>query len=189
VNNLKKYDKNRDLLETGDLIAFEGNDPIARVIQKGTRSRYSHVGLVVRIETLSIDRVFIAESTTNAGVVLVPLKRKLKNYSGKAWFLPLEMDLSHLPTYVVEDTIKKFIFQWAMDELGKKYDFKLIADIVKKIFLKHKIKKEDQQEYICSEFVATAYKEAGILPKAKSTNLTPKDICELSILGSPKVLV
>ena len=73
--------------------------------------------------------------------------------------------------------------------MGKKYDFKLIGAIIKHILTKKKISKEDQQEYICSEFVATAYKKAGVLPRKLSTNLTPKDICALSMLGSSSKLI
>jgi len=185
MNSLNKYEKVRDLMKTGDVIAFQGNDACAKAIQVGTKSKYSHVGLVVRIKDLAIDRVFIAESIVTAGVVLVPLSRKLEGCSGCAWFFPLKMDISKLPEYVDENTIRKFFYEWTMSELGKKYDFKLIGAIIRQILARQKISKEDQQEYICSEFVATAYKKAGILPKKLSTSLTPKDICDLTVLGAP----
>ncbi|MCK4249463.1 MAG: hypothetical protein KAX15_06760 [Candidatus Omnitrophica bacterium] len=63
-NNISKYKAKRKLMQSGDVIAFQGSDFGARAIQKGTKSKYSHVGLVVRIKEVSVDRIFILESVS-----------------------------------------------------------------------------------------------------------------------------
>lgn len=184
INDLAIYHDNREPMKTGDVIAFEGTDYGARLIMWGTKSKYSHVGLVVRITDVSADRVFIAESVTNSGVVLLPLSRKLEGYKGKAWWLALKTDAVEN-----EEDKSTLIYKWAMLELGKKYDFKLIGSLVKNIFFKCVLPPPNKNEYICSEFVATAFKEVNILPDNLSTELTPEGIAELPILDKPVELI
>jgi len=179
-------------MQNGDVIAFQGNAPGAKAIRVGTRSKYSHVGLVVRVIEVDVDRVFILESVTSGGVMLLPLSRKLRRYKGKAWWFPLkiENDSKKFSDTAVEEGVRTTIYKWAMGELGKEYDFKMIKSIVKSLFLKAKAPQENDEEYICSELVARAFKEVGILPRRLTTsNITPKDIARLKILGSSRSLI
>ena len=179
-------------MQNGDVIAFQGSDPGAKAIQIGTKSKYSHVGLVVRIVEVSVDRVFILESVNPGGVVLVPLRRKLKAYRGKAWWLSLRTDIrkADISSKAVDEGVRTCIYKWAMGELGKKYDLKMIKSIVKSLFFKSKAPRENDEEYICSELVARAFKEVSILPKRMTTsNITPKDIGDLAILKRSRILI
>lgn len=188
MNKIKKYKAVRIKMESGDVIAFQGSGLGAKAIQRFTKSKYSHVGLVIKIKELGIERVFIAESGTKSGVVLWPLSQKLKDYPGRAWWMPLKVAVrkrSDYPLPVIEEGVRTTILKWAMSQLGKPYDFKLIKKIAKNILLKMDIGKEDYQEYICSEYVAKAFKETGLLPKGRTTNLTPEDICKLPSLKKP----
>jgi hypothetical protein len=187
MNNLMKYLKYRPNMQNGDIIAFQGKDYGARLIQWGTKSRFSHVGLVVRIKEVSIDRVFIAESVTKTGVVLLPLSRKLENYPGKAWWSPLALSSSNDDKNAgnILERTRNFIYKWAMSELGKSYDFKLIGSIVKNILFNKILPQATKEQYICSEYIATAFNEAHLLPEGISTNLTPEQIIKLPILGEP----
>ena len=48
TDNVLHYDDVAPQLQTGDLALFHGNSWISRGIQRATRSRYSHIGMVVR---------------------------------------------------------------------------------------------------------------------------------------------
>ena len=80
MTGIKNYRKYRDKMQNGDVIAFHGEDIGSKVIQRFTKSKYSHVGLVIKLLELDVKRVFIAESILTGGVVLLPLSRKLLNY-------------------------------------------------------------------------------------------------------------
>ena len=174
MTGIKNYRKYRDKMQNGDVIAFHGEDIGSKVIQKFTKSKYSHVGLVIKLLEVDVKRVFIAESIPTGGVVLLPLSRKLLNYDGSAWWLALD----------TKRDMRNKMLKWAMTQLGKKYDFTLIKYIATNILLKKKLPQENYHEYICSEFVAAALSYAGILGD-KTTNLIPEDIVRLPVLKEP----
>jgi hypothetical protein len=178
-------------MQNGDVIAFQGIGIGADAIRMGTRSNYTHIGLVIRIIEIDVDRVFILESTPIGGVTLLPLSRKLESHDGKAWWVPLmiENDSKRFTNDVVEQGVRTMICRWAIKELGKKYNFKLIASIIKKILLRVELPPEEQHEYICSELVARAYKNVGILPNGLNAKLTPDKIINMPVLGSPLRLI
>lgn len=184
-NDITKYSKLRDQLQTGDVIAFKGNDFKAKAILVGTNSNYSHVGLVVRLKVFSEERVFIAEAAPPV-VVLQALHYKLAFFSGNAWWAKLKCsDPEEAPE---EQQIRNRIAIWAMKILGKPYDGELIMNIMKNIIFKNKLPIDSQYAFICSEFVASALKEVGLL-KNTTANLTPKQIMELSCLEKPVKLI
>lgn len=176
-------------MASGDVVAFQGKDLGSHLIRFATGSLYSHVGLIVRIEEVGVDRVFIAESGTGAGVVLMPLSRKLETYHGKAWWLPLKIREFGLAED--SDALKKIaaLHQWAMNELGKRYDFKLIWSLVQWIIRKRIMPRSDVEQYICSEFVVNGLKSCGLLPAGFSAVLTPKEVCELPVFGTAAALI
>lgn len=92
-NDLRLYSKIRKKMQTGDIIAFKGTDFGAQAILLGTKSNYSHIGLVVRLDSISADRVFIIEAVPY-GVMLKGLTRKLVYYTGSAWWAKLKCDYS-----------------------------------------------------------------------------------------------
>ena len=190
INNVKKYVDLRDSMNTGDVIAFKGTDFGAKAILAGTNSNYSHVGLVVRLKSISVKRIFIVEAIP-AGVILQALSLKIAYYPGNVWWAPLKVDAGSTGTISVVDEDKKRnkILDWAMLQLGRQYDTDLIKGIVKKIFLKTKLPKDSQYAFICSELVATALKKAGFIEKDRKTGLTPKQIMQLKCLKRPIKLV
>ena len=103
-NSSMKYIKHRHKMQSGDVVAFQGSDSGAKLIQRSTKSIYSHVGLVIRIKDISVNRVFIAESVVPNGVLLVSLRRKIEDYSGKAWWFPLNVK--------VTERKRRFIYKW-----------------------------------------------------------------------------
>ena len=183
-NKISQYNKIREKLKTGDVVAFQGSDAGALAIQKGTNSNYSHVGLVIRFS--DIDRNFILESVVPKGVMLMPLSRKLLYYKGGAWWVPLDDKRPN-----ITDEVRKQIYYAAMQDLGREYDYNLIGGIISKITgLSSRIKDDDFGSFICSELVASTYKIAGIFPKAMVTSETwPVHIVNLPFMGMPIAMI
>ena len=81
---IEDYKLIREQLQTGDLIFFSGNLLTSKLISMGTKSAFSHIGMVVRLD--EIDRVFLVEAV-ESGVRFAPLskyvgKRNRKGYLG-----------------------------------------------------------------------------------------------------------
>ena len=72
------YDQVRATLRSGDLVFCSGSYFFSGLIQRFTRSVWSHVGIVYRDEALK--RVFILESETGVGVRIVPISKYLRDY-------------------------------------------------------------------------------------------------------------
>lgn len=182
-NDLSKYLEVRESLKTGDVIAFGGTDLFARIIRASSHSAYSHVGMVVRFDQVrdAGGRVFILESVTQKGVVLLPLSAKLLTYDGTGadWY-----PLATAPQ--LENGAREKIFEYLMAQLGKSYDYRDIQMIVKKIIFKIKnLDKfmEDSTRMICSELVANALKQAGVYEFKNSSLIAPGEIVKLSVFA------
>ena len=87
------YDAIRPRLRTGDIVLFSGKGAFSQGIKWFTRSGWSHVGMVVRVQ--DVDAVLLWESTTlsnvrdvetgqlRKGVQLVSLSQRIAAYRGR----------------------------------------------------------------------------------------------------------
>ena len=66
-----KYEDIRNTLKTGDLVFCSGNYLFSRLIQRFTKSLWSHVGMVYY--DTALDRMLILESEKLYGVRFAPL--------------------------------------------------------------------------------------------------------------------
>lgn len=186
-NDLTQYYKVRDLMRTGDVIAFGGKDIFAKLVRKITGGNYSHVGMVVKFDDLEFgDRVFILESITHKGVVLMLLSSKLLAYNGigVAWYplAPKEM-----PSETPKD-YRNVIRGYLMQQLGKNYDYRDIQYFVKKfIFRFQKIQNvlNDPNRVICSELVARALQTVHLCTLSETFEISPAEIVALDCLAKP----
>lgn len=174
-NKIPIYTKHRNEFQTGDVVAFQGTDFFAKLIRLGTRSQYSHVGMVIKLPMAGDKfRIFIIEAVTQSGVILVPLSRTLLSYSGKAWWLPLKDE--------VAAQHRNAIFQKVMERLGDGYDFGDIANIVVRLLhIAKKLINGNGSSFICSELVASTFKDVGILKDVKPLFMTPQDVVRQKI--------
>src|SRR5262249_52336011 len=65
------YKQLRDSLRDGDIVLCQGRDPFSRLIQWSTKSCWSHVGLVFRVD--SLEQVIVIEVVEKIGVRAVAL--------------------------------------------------------------------------------------------------------------------
>lgn len=64
-----RYSEARPDIQSGDIVAWQGRHWAARLIQRVTRSQYSHVAVVWRVS----GRLFILEAVPRKGVSMLPL--------------------------------------------------------------------------------------------------------------------
>ena len=65
------YAQLRDSLRDGDIVLCQGRDPFSRLIQWSTKSVWSHVGMVFRVD--SLEQVIVIEAVEKIGVRAVAL--------------------------------------------------------------------------------------------------------------------
>ncbi len=177
----------RPKLLTGDMILFSGADIVSNFVKVFTRSKWSHVGMVVNIPEW--DMVLLWESTTlskirdirtgtvRQGVQLVPLSERIKAYKGVMAVRLLDVER----TYVMREALAKL----RVEVSGRPYEqdkvelFKSAYD-----FFGGK-NEEDLSSLFCSEMVAEGYQRMGLLdewPKGLPSNeYTPANLADYSL--------
>lgn len=145
--NLKKmkitnYDFIRNNIETGMLAFMSGNAEISTLIQKFTKSCWSHVGILFYIK--EIGRVMLLESVESMGVRFIPFSHYVRNYDG-------EVVIAKINSLKNEEYLNEKLAE-GIDLCLHKYDKKEILKIVQRI-IKGKGKINQNESYICSELV------------------------------------
>jgi hypothetical protein len=169
--NLRFYEAMRAEFKTGDLLFFSGDHWLSGLIRWRSKSAWSHVGMVVRIEEL--DRVFLIESVLEVGVRMLPLSFIYKDYDGKnkpykgrvAW-------AKH--ELLASDFVKQIaVKEFCVDNLSKQYDRKEYWRILWRSFWGFDNFFHDEK-YTCAEYIYEAFKHANIeLPKEKGVFISP----------------
>ncbi|WP_417916256.1 hypothetical protein [Candidatus Electronema sp. JC] len=187
------YDKARDRMRPGDVIAFGGKGNSSDIIKFATFSDVSHVAVILQTKALNdkTGRFFneIIESTTlngAAGVRTTRLSDCLNIYEGEIWWLPLAERIR--PYHFDEEKFYNFLFQ----QKGKKYDLpqavKAGIDLLDRLPFSGKdgptLNKEDFSKFFCSELVAAAFEQAGVTGPVNASEVTPIDLCRWRIYQS-----
>ena len=149
------YVEVRKKLKSGDLLFTSGDYLISKMIQKITCSPWSHVGIVLRLD--SIDRILLLESVEDMGVRFAPLSKYLKDYENGR---PYKGRAVLARCSDVSPAVIAGISTFGIDELTQPYDKDEIAKIMARIALGVG-KKERDREYICSELVYECFANAG----------------------------
>lgn len=112
-NNLEKYLEHRDAMRTGDVILYESDSLLGRIIRWKTDK--SHVSVIVRLPDYEgrKKRRFLLEAL-NHGITPTLLSKKLETYNGRAWWYPMRDEF---------DPVRKHIGTWAFSQIGVKYDY------------------------------------------------------------------
>ena len=168
----RKYKIIRDELKTGDIIFCSGNYFFSKIIQRFSKSIWSHVGIIYRDEPLG--RILVLESEKLYGVRLAPLSKYLKDYHGKNKPYKGKIVVARItPEMPIHQHFKAI--SYGMDELTKPYDNWEIFRIAIRIIFKITRRKKNRS-YICSELVQECYKNAGVRFNDNDTKISPNDI-------------
>ncbi len=178
-----QYDDIREELKTGDMVLFSGSGFVSRIIQMYTRSKWSHVGLVIKDEWW--DMLLLWESTTlskiktvhgrvRQGVAIRPLSEVIENYDGEVGVRQLAFPLTDSQELTISELRKEFkgrdyeqnkseLFKSAYDFIGGKNE-------------------EDLSSLFCSELVAEAYQRVLFFSENKPSNeYTPADLADVAV--------
>lgn len=167
-----QYDSIRSTLKTGDLVFCSGNYFFSRIIQRFTKSMWSHVGIVYY--DTSLDRMLILESEKLYGVRVAPLSKYIKDYHGKNKPYKGLITIARIEPELNLEGIKKGI-SFGMDELTKPYDDWEILRIAFRILFNIGKRVKDRK-YICSELVQVCFQQMGVVFNYRNKIISPDDI-------------
>ncbi len=169
-----EFEQIRGRMQTGDILLFSGRSLISQLIRIFTRSRWSHIGIVVR--DASTDELFLWEATSNntvedveyghipRGVQLVRLEEKLRSYDGVA--------AVRLLTGVERNAVMMKRFRWLFKRLRRAPYRNYFLEYVKVGFGRNR---KATHYAFCSQLVAEAYVRMRVLrPEKPSAFYTPK---------------
>ncbi len=166
------YEKIRDHLQTGDIVFCSGSYVFSGVIQRLTKSVWSHVAVIYKDEEL--ERILILEAEPYAGIRLIPLSNYLKDYKGKRRCYKGQMVIAKLKEPIEEMRLNRGI-SFGLDALTKPYDNYEIFRIMIRILF-HISKRERNRSYICSELVRDIFAKAGVIIQYNDTYISPDNI-------------
>ena len=166
------YEKIRDYLQTGHILFSSGSYTFSGIIQRLTRSVWSHVAIVYKDEKLG--RVLILEAEPRVGIRMIPLSNYLRNYQGKKRPYKGQIVIAKLKEPLEDAQLNKAI-SFGLDQLTRPYDNWEIIRIMLRILFR-KGKRERNKSYICSELVRDAFAKSGVLFKMNDTYISPQEI-------------
>jgi cell wall-associated NlpC family hydrolase len=168
----RDYDDVRRDLRSGDLVFCSGSYFFSGLIQRFTKSVWSHVGIVYRDEHLQ--RVFILESETGIGVRLVPVSKYLRDYHGRRRPYRGQIVVARVHPEPRDEQVRQAV-SFGMDLLTKPYDNFEILRIAARIALRIGRRFQDRK-FICSELVDECYRAAGVRFARSDNYISPQDI-------------
>lgn len=167
-----RYENIRDFIKTGNIVFCSGSYAFSGVIQRLTRSTWSHVAVVYKDEELG--RVMMLEAEPRIGIRLVPLSKYLKDYKGTKRPYKGQMVIADLNIPVEKASLNKGI-SFGLDELTRPYDnFEIVRIMIRILF--HISRRERNRNYICSELVRDIFAKAGVIMQYKDTYISPDNI-------------
>lgn len=151
------YQQARKKIQSGDFLVCSGEYLVSKAIKNASNSEYSHIGLLMYWN----QRILLAESVEDDGVRFVPLSHYTSNYENtkKPYKGRLFIARHRVFSSANQDQVNR-VFGRAADLLNSNYDKGDIAKIVARISLGIGRRNQDDA-FICSEFVAECMKEVG----------------------------
>jgi Permuted papain-like amidase enzyme, YaeF/YiiX, C92 family len=166
------YEKIRENLKTGHIFFSSGSYTFSGVIQRLTKSTWSHVAIIYKDEELG--RVLVLEAEPYVGIRLIPLSKYLKDYKGKKRPYKGQIVLAKLTDMPEKERLNKGI-SFGLDELTRPYDNWEIIRIMLRILFRIG-KREKNRNYICSELVRDCFAKTGVIFPMKDSYISPEEI-------------
>jgi hypothetical protein len=157
-------------IENGDVLLFEGRSWFARAIKLRTRSKFSHAGIALWIQTGGTRRLFICEAMEPWGVRLHPLGRYLEECTRRGevvhlYQLDRTVDRDKVAGYAVEQAGKRYASVWQfLVSWGR------VTGFFRWLFGK-KVCDTNPDRFFCSELVAAALRAGGYVPAPEADML------------------
>jgi len=170
--HITKYDFIRDELATGYIFFASGSYRFSRIIQRLTKSVWSHVAIIYR--DVELKRIMVLEAEPKIGIRLIPLSKYLKDYKGTRKPYKGQIAIAKLNFDLPHENMNKAI-SFGLDELSRPYDNWEIIRIFLRIIFRIG-KREKNRDYICSELVRDAFSKAGVIFRRFDTYISPQEI-------------
>jgi Permuted papain-like amidase enzyme, YaeF/YiiX, C92 family len=167
-----RYEKIRDYLETGHIFFTSGSYLFSGIIQRLTKSVWSHVAIIYKDEKLG--RVLVLEAEPYVGIRLIPLSKYISDYQGKKRPYKGQVVVAKLNFDLEEKRLNKAI-SFGLDELTRPYDNWEIVRIMLRILFRIG-KRERNRSYICSELVRDSFAKAGVIFNMNDSYISPQEI-------------
>ena len=167
-----RYEKIREYLKTGYIFFSSGSYTFSGIIQRLTKSVWSHVAIIYKDEELG--RVLVLEAEPRIGIRLIPLSKYLYDYNGKRRPYKGQIVIAKFNFDLEKEKLNKAI-SFGLDELTRPYDNKEIVRIMMRILVKRG-KREKNRDYICSELVRDAFSKADVVFNLNDTYISPQEI-------------
>ncbi len=166
------YEKIREHLKTGDIFFSSGSYTFSGVIQKLTKSTWSHVAVIYK--DVELERVLVLEAEPYVGIRLIPLSKYLHDYKGKKRPYKGQIAIAQLNIDVEKEKLNRGIC-FGLDELTRPYDnFEIVRIMMRILF--HISRREKNRNYICSELVRDIFAKASVIMQYKDTYISPDNI-------------
>lgn len=166
------YEKIREHLKTGNIFFSSGSYAFSGIIQKLTKSTWSHVAVIYKDEELG--RVLVLEAEPSVGIRLIPLSNYLRNYKGTRRPYKGQIAIAQVNIPLEKEALNKGI-SFGLDQLTRPYDnFEIFRIMIRILF--HISKREKNKAYICSELVRDMFVKAGVVVQYKDTYISPDNI-------------
>lgn len=167
-----QYEKIRDYLKTGHIFFSSGSYTFSGIIQRLTKSVWSHVAIIYKDEELG--RVMVLEAEPQIGIRLIPLSKYIHDYKGTKRPYKGQVVIAQLNFELEKPKLNKGI-SFGLDELTRPYDNWEIIRIMLRILFRIG-KRERNKNYICSELVRDAFVKAGVAFKMNDSYISPQEI-------------
>lgn len=184
MKQIDSYSELCPLLRSGDLIAFSDDNFVSQfLIKPFTNSIISHVGIVLKgyrtidgtptkderaycLEShpLDFNRKGIISKLKHGGVIIVPLKKRLKLVKKTAFFFKLNRDIKKIKYDYKGKKCngEEWIWKWYDDNKHKEYEYTFPFNMYSTTL--------DTELFFCSEMIALIYKKLGIIPEIVEEN-------------------
>lgn len=165
---MAKYDEIRNQIRDGDILLLRGNYLSSRLFVRITHSAYSHATIALWWG----DRLMLLQAEA-AGVQAVPLSVAVGSYEGRCDWYPLCRDT------VPEINVRlPAVIARAKAYLGIPYGYwNLARKLLKRALGLRLVETRPTDGLFCSQFVAEAFKSAGLpLVERDAIDTFPKDI-------------
>ena len=184
------YSQIRDQLETGDIVLFSSKGFISGAIRLMTRSCWSHVGMVVRMPEWDTIMIWEATNTLRGkdffakapkkGVQLVRLSERIHDAIHNQG---AKVAVRHLHDIDRDDAMRETLKKLRHALKNKDYETNLLELFNSAFDGVIAENEEDLSSIFCSELVAEAWQEIGILSEEKSSNeYVPKDFSSEGVM-------
>eukprot|EP00761_Pharyngomonas_kirbyi_P012017 gb/GECH01012044.1/.p1 GENE.gb/GECH01012044.1/~~gb/GECH01012044.1/.p1 ORF type:complete len:355 (+),score=83.10 gb/GECH01012044.1/:1-1065(+) len=166
-NPLRRKELNQVQWRIGDMVTFAGTTIFSDIVRQVTHSPLSHCALVFGFDEHSGEPLICEANGKHWIVRTVPLSVVFRDRADNP------MHILHLSQKQRDKFRKDDFLAWCKKQEGKKWDLWGTASAAWQPFRGE----EDLSTLFCSELVAAAYREAGLIEHINATSATPIDCC------------